>query len=378
MEILERSLELERAGADIVHMEVGEPDFDTPSVIKEAAIRALAEGKTHYTHSLGIPELRCAISQHYREKYGVEVDPERVVVTSGTSPALLLIFAALLDPGDEIILSDPGYACYPNMVEFVDGNPVSVRVHEENGFQYRYSEIIPKLTPRTKGIMINSPSNPTGNLLEQTAMEEIASLAQKGLYIISDEIYHGLVYVGKEHSILEFTDHSFVVNGFSKLYAMTGWRLGYLIAPEEFVRAIQKMQQNLFISANSFAQWAGVAALTLAKREVAKMVAEYDARRRYLIPRLRDLGFRITVEPQGAFYILAEARHLKDNSYDLAMELLENARVAVTPGIDFGPGGEGFLRFSYTRSLDHIQEGVSRLEEYISLRGGRPRAPTQG
>ncbi len=368
MEILEKAIAMERCGKEIVHMEVGEPDFDTPTCIKEAAAKALAQGETHYTHSMGILELREAISRHYREKYGVEVDPERVVVTNGTSPALMLIFASLLDPGDEVILSNPGYACYPNIVEFVEGKPVEVLVHEEDGFQYHYQDIEPLLSTRTKAILINSPSNPTGNLLKDQAMREISSLAQKGMYIVSDEIYHGLVYQGKEHSILEYTDHAFVINGFSKLYAMTGWRLGYLIAPEEFVRPIQKMQQNLFISANSFVQRAGIAALTQAGGEVSEMVRTYDQRRRFLIPRLREIGFRIAVEPEGAFYILAGAQHFSRDSYAFALELLENACVAVTPGIDFGSGGEGYIRFSYTRDLDHLKEGVERLSRYLEVR----------
>lgn len=368
MEILERAMRLEGEGRSIVHMEVGEPDFDTPSCIKEAAVRAMSEGSTHYTSSLGIPELRDAVSRHYRDKYGVEVDPERVVVTSGTSPALLLVYAALLDPGDEIILSDPGYACYPNMVEFVDGRPAEVRVFEEDGFSYRPADIAAKLGPRTRGIMINSPSNPTGNLLSAETLREIASLSRQSLYVVSDEIYHGLVYEGRERSILEFTDHAFVVNGFSKLYAMTGWRLGYLIAPPAFVRPIQKMQQNLFISANAFVQHAGVAALTQAGPAVEEMVRLYDERRRFLVAALKELGFRIAVEPRGAFYVLAGAGRFSRDSRAFALELLERAGVAVTPGIDFGRGGEGYIRFSYTTSLADIAEGVRRLGEYLEGR----------
>jgi len=368
MEILEKAMALEREGRSIIHMEVGEPDFDTPECIKQAACRALQEGSTHYTPSLGLPELREAISGHYHQKYGVEVDPERVVVTSGTSPALLLVFASLLDPGDEIILSDPGYACYPNMVEFVDGKPVKVRVHEEDGFAYRHEDIASHLSKRTRAIMINSPSNPTGNLLDVETMRDIASLACRGLHVISDEIYHGLVYEGREHTILEFTDHAFVVNGFSKLYAMTGWRLGYLIAPLPFVRPIQKMQQNLFISANSFVQHAGIAALQEAGEAVEEMRLLYDRRRRFLLKALQELGFGVSVEPQGAFYILANARRFTGDSYAFALELLEGAGVAVTPGIDFGEGGEGYIRFSYTTSLENIEEGVGRLRIYLEGR----------
>jgi aspartate/methionine/tyrosine aminotransferase len=368
MEVLEKAMKMGREGHDVIHMEVGEPDFDTPLCIKEAAYQAMLEGKTHYTDSLGLPELREAISNHYYDRYHVGIDPARIIVTSGSSPAMLLLFAALLDPGDEVILSNPCYACYPNIVEFVDGKPVEVPVFEEDGFQYRPHDIEERLNRHSKAIIVNSPSNPTGNLLEPEVLEEIASLSKHGLYVVSDEIYHGMVYGRKEHTILEFTDHAFVINGFSKLYAMTGWRLGYLIAPPEFVRPVQKIQQNLFISANAFVQWAGIAALTQAGEETEAMVRTYDRRRRFLLPRLREIGFRVTVEPHGAFYILANAKRFTSDSYAFAMELLENIKVATTPGIDFGSGAEGYLRFSYANHLDNLAEGVNRLEEYLGKR----------
>jgi aspartate/methionine/tyrosine aminotransferase len=363
MEILEKALQMGREGHDVIHMEVGEPDFDTPRCVKEAAYQSMLEGKTHYTNSLGIPELRQAISHHYHEKYNVEVDPGRVIIANGSSPAMLLLFASLLNPGEEVILSNPGYACYPNIVEFVDGKPVDVPVFEEDGFQYRPRDIEKRLSNGTKAIIINSPSNPTGNLLEPEVMEEIASFSRKGLYVVSDEIYHGLVYERKEHSILEFTDHAFVINGFSKLYAMTGWRLGYIIVPEEFVRPVQKMIQNLFISANTFVQWAGIAALTQCREEVEAMVRTYDERRRFMLPRLREIGFGVAVEPHGAY-----AKRFTGDSYDFAIELLQKTKVATTPGVDFGSGAEGYIRFSYANHLDNLAEGMRRLEDYLSTR----------
>ncbi len=370
MEIMEEAFRAEREGRHVIHMEVGEPDFDTPEPIKSAAMRALAAGHTHYTHSLGIHELREAVSSHYHDKYGVEVDPDRVVITSGTSPAMLMIFAALLNSGDGVITSNPGYACYTNIIEFVDGVPEEVPVFEEDGFQFRPDEIEGAITYRSKAILINSPSNPTGNLLGKSVMEEIAGMASPHLYVVSDEIYHGLVYEEKEHSILEFTDNAFVINGFSKLYAMTGWRLGYLIAPEPFVRPIQKIQQNLFISANSFVQWAGVAALTEAGKEVAEMVATYNERRKYILPRIKEIGLGVAVEPHGAFYVLANARHFTDDSLAFCRELLGKADVAVAPGIDFGMGAEGYIRFSYATSLENIALGMERLGAYLD---GYPR-----
>src|SRR5512136_637631 len=293
MDVLEKAQELERNGEHIVHLEVGEPDFDTPECISEACYRAICEGKTHYTHSLGLIELREAIAEDYWNRYRVRISPDQILLASGTSPALLLLFSALLELGDEVILSNPYYPCYPNIIRFVDGSPVFVEVLEEEGFQYLPEMIDEKMSSRVKGIMINSPSNPTGNVMPAERMIEIAKFSP---FIISDEIYHGLVYEGEAHTILEFTDRAFVINGFSKLYAMTGWRLGYVIAPIEFIRPMQKMQQNLFISATSFAQWGALAGLKEADREVERMRATYDQRRRFLIPRLRRLGFGIKVE----------------------------------------------------------------------------------
>ena len=365
MEILEKAHEFESQGRNIVHLEIGEPDFTTPACICEAASNAIKAGKTHYTHSLGIIELREAICEHYKEKYGVQVVPEQIIITSGTSPALFLIFSALLEAGDEIIISDPHYPCYPNFADFLGAKPVFVNVYEEDGFQLRPDEIKKKIGPRTRAVLINSPSNPTGNLLSRERMEEIVGLGQ---LVISDEIYHGLVYGEKEHSILEFTNDAFVLNGFSKLYAMTGWRLGYLIAPPDFIRPLQKVQQNFFISAGSISQWAGLAALTEAGADVKLMKAIYDERRRYMIQALRALGFGLPVEPVGAFYMLVNAKHLSTDSYELAFEILEKAGVGVTPGIDFGENSEGYLRFSYANSIDNIKDGLNRLRKFIETR----------
>ena len=367
MDVLERAQELESQGEHVIHLEVGEPDFDTPACVRAAGERAIREGKTHYTHSQGLLELRQAMCEDYLKRYGVEITPEQVIVTSGTSPAMLLIFGALLEAGDEVIISDPHYACYPNFIRFVDGIPVRVPVAEEDGFQFRPEEIRRMVSPRTRAIFINSPANPTGNLLSPERMAEIAKI---GPMVISDEIYHGLVYEGEEHTILEYTDESFVLNGFSKLYAMTGWRLGYVIAPPRFVRPMQKMQQNFFISASAMAQWAGVEALRNeeAAAEVARMVSTYDERRRYMIQRLKKMGFGITVEPTGAFYVLANAKRFSSDSYSLAFDILHNAKVGVTPGVDFGPNCEGYIRFTYANSLENIAEGMDRLEQYLEDR----------
>jgi (5-formylfuran-3-yl)methyl phosphate transaminase len=362
MDVLERAKEIESQGKSVVHFEIGEPDLSTPKVICDEAIEAIKIGDTKYTHSLGIPELRCAVAQDYREKYGVEISPDRVVVTSGSSPALFLSMVSLLEPEDEVIITDPHYSCYPQIIRIAGGVPKRVRIYEEEGFQIDVDRIKKAISRRTKAIVINSPSNPTGVILEPHVMKEISQL---GLYVISDEIYHGLIYEGEAHTIYEFTDRAFSVNGFSKLYSMTGWRLGYFIAPSDFIRPIQKIQQNLFISPNPFVQRAGVAALRSAKPEAKEMVQIFSERRKRMIEGLENLGFEINSQPKGAFYIFVNSRRLGDRSYDLAFDILEKSHVAITPGIDFGYGGEGYLRFSYTTSLDNIKEGIRRLEEYV-------------
>jgi len=371
MDVVARAKELESQGRDIVRLEIGDPDFPTPDVIARACETAIADGSTHYTQSLGLPDLRSAIRDHYKATYEVDVDPEHIIVTQGTSPAMLLLFGALLDPGDEVIMADPCYPAYPNYVAFLGGVPVLIRTHAEDGFRYRLDELEAAITPRTRAIMITSPSNPTGAVLDDAYLRELGALAERtGVYIASDEIYHGLDFCGPDRTILSYTDRAFVLNGFSKTYAMTGWRLGYLIAPPEFVRPAEKIQQNFFLAANAFVQQAGVVALTQAGPDVARMRELYDERRRYLVPELRRIGLVIECEPCGAFYVFADARAWGPDSLDLSRRLLEEAGVACAPGIDFGPGGEGFLRFSYATSMERLREGVVRLEAWAESRAG--------
>ncbi len=372
MDVLERAMEMAETGEEIIHLEVGEPDFDTPPNIIEAAADAMRSGKTHYTPSIGSADLRRAISDQYSKTYGVEVDPQCVVVTSGSSPAILLVLAALLDPGCEIILSDPHYACYPNFVRFLDGMPVFVDIQAHDGFQINPDDVRRAVTEKTRGMLINSPSNPTGVVMEPDRMKELAKL---DVPIISDEIYHGLVYEGKEHSILEFTNNAFVLNGFSKLYAMTGWRLGYLIAPQPYIRVIQKMAQNFFISASDFVQCAGVEALTNSSQYTVRMRDTFNQRRLAMLPRLKEMGFKIEVDPTAAFYILADAKRFSSDSYRFAFDILEESGVGVAPGIDFGNNAEGFIRFSYTNSLENILAGLDRIELYLKRRFGSQGGP---
>ncbi len=362
MDVLEKAGEMEEQGTPVVHLEVGQPDFDVPGCVSAAISRALVEKHTGYTHSLGDIRLRKAVCRHYAERYGVSITPERVAVTSGTSPALTLALTALLDPGGEVILSDPHYACYPNFIRMADGRPRFVPVSEADGFQLSPEAVMAAVTPDTRAILINSPANPTGTVLSADVLRALAGLEP---VIISDEVYHGLVYEGRERSILEFTDRAFVLNGFSKRYAMTGLRLGYLIMPEAFCRVVQILHQNFMICANSVVQEAGRAALEEAGGAVEQMRRIYNERRLYMIERLRAMGFGITVPPLGAFYVFADARHLSADSYRLSFDILERAHVGVAPGIDFGRGGEGFLRFSYANSMENITEGLDRLERYV-------------
>ena len=363
MDVMAKAEELERKGEHVIHLEVGEPDFPTPKVITQAAINALSNNKTRYTHALGLLELRQAICDFYLKEYGVNITPDQVLVSTGTSPALLFAMLAILDHGDEVIISNPRYPCYQNFILAAGGKIKEVKTYPEEGFQYRPKDIKKKLARRTKAILINSPSNPTGIVMSKDQLQSMAQFDKQ--YIISDEIYHGLIYQDRAHSILEFTDKAFVINGFSKLYAMTGWRLGYCIFPRQFSKIMQRIHQNFMISANGFIQWAGIDALTNSQKDVAKMVRIYDERRQYMLARLKDMGFVIHVEPTGAFYVFADARRFCTDSYKEAFRIIEEIKVGVTPGIDFGSEGEGFLRFSYANSLENIKEGLNRLESYL-------------
>ncbi|HEV8533692.1 MAG TPA: pyridoxal phosphate-dependent aminotransferase [Methylomirabilota bacterium] len=365
VEVFQRAQELERQGADIIHLEFGEPDFETPPVIREAAERALKDGRTRYAHSLGLVPLREAIAERYRARYGVAVSPDQILVTAGTSPAMLLLFSTLLDPGDHVLLTDPHYAVYPNLIRYPGGEPVFAATFEAEGFQCRTDELAALVTPRTKAALVNSPANPTGAVMPA---ERLKAVGELGPWAISDEIYHGLTYEGEEHTILEYTDRAFVLNGFSKAYAMTGWRLGYLIAPREFMRPLQTAHGNFFISTNEFVQWAALAALREAGEDAERFRLIFDERRRAMVAGLRRIGLGVAVPPTGAFYVLANAQRFGADSKALAFDILEHAHVGVTPGVDFGSRAEGFLRFSYSNSLERIEEAIERIGRYFAER----------
>jgi aspartate/methionine/tyrosine aminotransferase len=369
MELMAKAQALEAQGRAIVHMEVGEPDFPTPQPIIEAAQRFLAGGHVHYTNALGIAPLREAIAGFYATRYGVTVDPARIVVTAGASGALLLALGALITPGDEWLLTDPGYPCNRHFVRFCEGVPRALYVDVTTNFQPTAEEVGAGWTARTQGLLVASPANPTGTLIEP---EQLAGLWQTvqshGGTLIVDEIYHGLTYGLDARTALALSDDIIVINSFSKYFGMTGWRLGWLVVPPHMIRNIEKLAQNLYIAPSTVAQQAALAAFTpetLALCEVRR--AEFQGRRDLLLPGLRQLGFDIAVEPKGAFYIYAGIGALDSDSNHLASRLLEQAGVAATPGLDFGNNGPSqHMRFAYTTGADQLALGLERMSAMFS------------
>lgn len=363
MDILEKANEME----NVIHLEIGEPDFDTPLEIKNEGIRAIKEEKIGYTDSMGKKELRESIAEYYNKKYGTNLKYENIVVTAGTSPALLLaVYTAMQFSGkNEILVSNPGYACYPNFIKFLNGKISYYELLPEDGFKINIEKIKEKITNRTAAILINSPGNPTGVVLTK---EDYMELAELGIMIISDEIYQGLVYEGKQYdTILNYTVNAIALNGFSKLFAMTGWRLGYLIIPDKYIMLTKNLEQNLFISANTISQYAAIEALTNENvdKQINNMVEDYNKRRLFALKEIKKWGLKVAANPLGAYYIIIDVREYTNNSLIFAYETLEKARVAVTPGIDFGTNLEGFIRISYAVSIENLKEGIKRLGEYL-------------
>ncbi len=376
MELFARARELETQGRCIVHMEIGEPDFPTPKPICDAGVRVIETGNLFYTPALGLPELRAAIARFYHDRYGVAVPAGRIVITVGASGALLLAIAALIDPGDEVVMADPGYPCNRNFVRMMGGVPVEVAVGVESAYQLLPEMVERHWTPRTRAVMVASPSNPTGTLMPAAALRAIAEIAAaRGATVIVDEIYHGLVYDGDYTTALAASDRVFVINSFSKYFNMTGWRLGWMVAPEAYVRELDKLAQNIFLCAPTPAQHAALAAFepaTLAILEARR--AQFRQRRDFLVPALRSLGFRIAVVPQGAFYIYADCSALTGDSFAFTRDLLESAGVAITPGADFGEHGAArHVRFAYTNAIPVLAEGVRRIGEFLAQRQARNR-----
>jgi aspartate/methionine/tyrosine aminotransferase len=371
MEVGRRAAQLEASGRHIVHMEIGQPDFAAPGPVIEAAVAALRRDPMGYTDALGIPALRAAISRFYADRFGVEVPAERIMVTAGASGAFLLAMGALVDPGDEVLLPDPSYPCNRHFVRMFEGRARMIPVGPESAYQLTASHVADHWGPRTRGVMIASPSNPTGTMV---APDELAAIVRvvrsRGGWVLVDEIYHGLVYGTPESTALELDDTLFVVNSFSKYFNMTGWRLGWLVAPPEAVAQMERLAQNAFICVSAPAQHAALAAFapeTLAILEERRR--EFERRRDFIVPALRRIGFDIPVTPNGAFYVYAEASRFGTDSAMLAMRVLEEAGVAITPGADFGSNrAERYIRVAYTRSMQDLEEGVARLGALLGTR----------
>jgi len=368
MELLARARALEAAGRDIVHMEIGEPDFPTPQPVIDAALQAVATGNMFYTPALGMPEVREAIARYYRERYGVTVPAERIVVTSGSSGALMLACILLVNPGDRVLMADPGYPCNRNFVRAMGGEPLEVPVGPDTDFQLTAQLAAAHWRERTVGVLVASPSNPTGTLVPAAELAAMAALArERGAALVVDEIYHGLTYEGECPTALACSDEVFVINSFSKYFGMTGWRLGWMVAPQRYVRELDKLSQNIYLSAPTPSQHAALAAFTprnLAILEARRL--EFKRRRDYLVPALRALGFDIHRDPQGAFYVYAGCSRLTADSFEFSRRLLEEAGVAITPGLDFGHNHpESYVRFAYTVAVERLEEGVRRIGAFL-------------
>ncbi|HEX4886208.1 MAG TPA: pyridoxal phosphate-dependent aminotransferase [Casimicrobiaceae bacterium] len=364
MEVQTAARALEAAGRSVIHMEIGEPDFPTPPAVLDAARAALADGGIYYTSALGIPALRRAIAQHYGERFGVDVDPERIVVTAGSSAALLLVMALLVNRDEQILLADPGYPCNRHFVRVLEGEALGVPVGPGQRYQLSARLVDEHWTPRTRGVLIASPSNPTGTLVDMDEMRAIARVVDdRGGRLIVDEIYLGLSYEGEPRSVLGLTDEAFVVSSFSKYFNMTGWRLGWIVAPPRHVRDLEKLAQNLYISPATISQHAALACFrpeTLALLEERRQA--FCARRDFLVPALRELGFGVPVMPGGGFFVYADCSRFSDDSLAFCRDVLEATGVAFTPGVDFGHfRAREHVRFAYTIGLDKLREGVGRL-----------------
>ena len=368
MAILAQAQALEAAGRDIIHLEIGEPDFATPEHIIEAGIASLRAGHTHYTDARGLPALREAISGFYATRWQAAVDPARIVVTPGASGALLLALGLLAGPGDEVLMADPGYPCNRHFAQFCDARAVTVPVEASSGFQLTLDLIEHHATPATRAVLIASPSNPTGTSISPGELTRIHDWCRaQGIALIVDEIYLALTYDGPEHSAARWDD-VFVINSFSKYFLMTGWRLGWLAAPAWAMPALERLAQNLFLAASTPAQHAALAAfLPATLDELESRKSELRTRRDFLLPALRERGFAIPMQPQGAFYLYADCRTHTNDSFQFAQVLLEQVGVAVTPGLDFGQNQpQHFLRIAYTQPLPRLAEAIARIDDFVA------------
>ncbi|TWC67235.1 pyridoxal phosphate-dependent aminotransferase [Herbaspirillum sp. SJZ099] len=371
MELAKKAAVLEQQGRHIIHMGIGEPDFTAPPAVVEAATRAMADGKMQYTSATGLPQLRQAISDHYRSVYGLEIAPERIVVTAGASAALLLACAALVEKGAQVLMPDPSYPCNRHFVAAFEGQAKLIASGPEHRFQLSAQMVREHWSQATRGVLLASPSNPTGtSILPGELRDIVAEVRERGGFTIVDEIYQGLSYEGTPFSALSLGEDVVVINSFSKYFNMTGWRLGWLVLPPALVPQIEKLAQNLFICASSIAQHAGVAcfsAESIAIYEERK--AEFKRRRDYIVPALESLGFKVPVVPDGAFYVYADCSALSDDADRLTLDMLNEAGVVLVPGLDFGPfTARRYIRLSYATSMENLQEAVARLKTFFASR----------
>ena len=372
MNILARAKQLEADGYDVIHLEVGEPDFATPRVVRDAAKKAIDEGRTHYTPAMGLPQLRSKISNYYKEQLSADVSAKNILVTPGASGALQLVLSAIIDPGQKILMADPGYPCNRHFVRMLEGCAQSVAVSADTQFQLTHQLIREHWDSETVAVMLASPSNPTGTLITREEMQQIIAVVDElGGVLIVDEIYQGLVYDQKDFTVAEYSTNVFVINSFSKYFSMTGWRLGWLIAPSEYIDVIDRLAQNLFLAAPTISQYAALAALD------AEAICIYEQqknelrmRRDFLVAGLTKLGFVISVKPGGAFYIYADVSKFTDDSFTFCSDLLEQVQVAITPGIDFGEHQAArYVRFAYTQPIDKLQQALDRLARFLLPQG---------
>lgn len=370
MKILARARQLESEGHNIIHMEVGEPDFDTPPAITQAGISALQQGYTHYTPATGLPRLKQVIADYYRSAYAVEVSPSRVIITPGSSGALQLLMSTLINPGEAVLLTDPGYPCNRHFVRLVEGEPISVPVSYETGFQINKEVAEQYWQENVRAVMLASPSNPTGSTITLDEVKQLAGfLDNKDAYLIMDEIYQGLNYGEESITALQANiENLFVVNSFSKFFGMTGWRLGWMIVPDEFADPVDRLAQNIFLAPQTMAQHAAMEAF---KPETLNLLRqrrdEFLRRRDFLLPAMQALGFKLRHTPQGAFYLYMDCSALTNDSYMFSVELLEKAGVAITPGLDFGTNQpEKYVRFAFTTAIENLKEGVRRIEDFLN------------
>ena len=373
----EKALAMERAGEKVLHFEIGRPDFDTPEYIKKAAEQALAEGKVHYTSNFGLMELRQAIADKLKRENNVDYKASEVLVTVGLSEAVFAVLATILEEGDEILVPDPVWLNYINVPNLLGAKAVTYGLTEETGFQMDLEEVKAKITPKTRAIVIITPNNPTGGVLSEDVLKELADIAiSNDLMVISDEVYERLIYDGAKHisiaSLPGMKERTFTMNGMSKAYAMDGWRLGYVAAPEEYILAMNKFHQHNTTCAPNFVQVAAIAALTQEGDEVKEMVKEYQRRRDYAVKAINEIPGLHCECPKGAFYIFINCKSLNMKSADLSAYLLEEAKIALVPGDVFGPGGEGYLRMSFANSYENVVEGCAQLKKAVALLQQKP------